>query len=443
MRHKIFAGALLFCMAGWLGHSPAWAQQQQPGGYTRQEYDAYQAAVNEKNAQQRIKLLDDFVAKYPQSELMIYLYRPYYLGYYELKNFPKAIEYSDKLLAQGEKVDVNGRLEALAARAQAFFLGSNQRALLTPEQLTKTQQAAAEGLKVVSAWPKPEAMTEEQYKAQIRSLNILFNSIGGIASQQLKDYTSAITYFRAAIALDPSDARSHYLLGLSYLQHNSAQHLDGFWSLARAIALKVPNDNQVRTYLRNQMMRYQQPQCDAELDKQVTELLALAAASADRPESYKFYSFADLEKARENVATFMDSLKAGGEPAKLTWLSVCGLEFPDVAVKVIETAEPASATDPIVMKVCRASTPEELEACAAANMEIKVTDQPDAKRVTKDSYVRFTGTLSGYQPEPFMLFWDKAKINAEDIPEAKPEAPAKKTTKKAPTKRPPTKGSTQ
>jgi hypothetical protein len=69
-----------------------------------------------------------------------------------------------------------------------------------------------------------------------------------------------------------------------------------------------------------------------------------------------------------------------------------------------------------------------------ANMEVKLEGQPDAKRIEKDQGVRFSGTLADYTPDPFLLRWEKAKVNPEDIPEDK-AAPGKK----APTKRPPRK----
>ena len=33
----------------------------------------------------------------------------------------------------------------------------------------------------------------------------------------------------------------------------------------------------------------------------------------------------------------------------------------------------------------------------------------------KDDFVRFTGTLSGYTQSPFLLTWDNAKVNPEDL----------------------------
>jgi hypothetical protein len=50
--------------------------KQQP--YTMAEYNSYQAAAAEKNPAAQIKLLDDFVAKYPASALLNYIYPLYY-----------------------------------------------------------------------------------------------------------------------------------------------------------------------------------------------------------------------------------------------------------------------------------------------------------------------------------------------------------------------------
>ena len=62
--------------------------------------------------------------------------------------------------------------------------------------------------------------------------------------------------------------------------------------------------------------------------------------------------------------------------------------------------------------------------------------QPEAARLNKDETPapRFTGFLESYDPAPaFMLHWDKAKVNAEDLPKEK-EKPA--TRKKPPVRRP-------
>ena len=71
--------------------------------YTMAEYNSYQAAAAEKNPAQQIKALDDFVSKYPNSALLIYVYPLYVQAYGQLKNYQKVIEYSDKVVGLGAK----------------------------------------------------------------------------------------------------------------------------------------------------------------------------------------------------------------------------------------------------------------------------------------------------------------------------------------------------
>jgi hypothetical protein len=67
---------------------------------------------------------------------------------------------------------------------------------------------------------------------------------------------------------------------------------------------------------------------------------------------------------------------------------------------------------------------------------VKVVGQPDAARLQKGDGVRFSGTVVRYDPDPaFMLHWDKAKVNPEDIP-AEKAAPGRRTPHKVPPKKP-------
>src|SRR5271168_319272 len=102
---------------------PAFAGQdagasKQP--YTMAEYNAYQAAAAEKNPVAQIKLLDDFVSKYPNSELLKYVYPLYYQAYSAQKNYQRAIEYADKTVALGDKIDANTKFYALYVHAVSY-----------------------------------------------------------------------------------------------------------------------------------------------------------------------------------------------------------------------------------------------------------------------------------------------------------------------------------
>ena len=414
--------------------APQAAPDQAKPGYSLAEYNQYQAADKEQNPQQKVKLLDDFVKAYPNSSLMPYIYRDYYTAYMGLKNFAQSIEYADRMIALGDKIDTTGRLEAYYTRAQAFYLGMSDKALQTPDSLTKTRDAAIAGLKTLEDLKKPDNVDAAQFEQQKKGVKVLFNAVAALSSTSMKDFAAAAGYYKTLLSIDPNDAVSHYRLGIVYLQMTPPMGSDGFWELARAIDLKIPNDAQVRAYLKNQIIRYQQPACDKLVDDQMNELLTSASSATDRPSTLNVPSAADLQKARDDTANFIPALTAGGDAGKAMWLASCGLEYPDVGVRVMEP--PMVEGDTVTLKVFRGATPEEIEAATMANMTVKIDGQPEAKKLDKDAVVRFTGTLTGYTQNPFMLMWDKAKINMEDLPEEK--GPAKKgPAKKAPAKKAP------
>jgi tetratricopeptide (TPR) repeat protein len=440
---RILTGAGLLGIALGFGSSAAsvWAAPQaagqagqaKPGSYTMAEYNQYQAADKEQNPQAKVKALDDFVKAYPNSTLMPYIYRDYYQTYMALKNFAQAIEYCDRMIALGDQIDTTGKLEAYYMRAQAYYLGSGaDKTMQATDAATKARDASAAGLKVLDDLKKPDNVDQKQFDTQKKGVQVLFNAVAALASTFMKDYPAAAASYKTVLSITPDDPVTHYRLGIVDLQVTPPAASDGFWELARAIDLKIPNDAQVRAYLKNQIVRYQQPACDKLVDDQVTELLTLAATATDRPATLNVPSAADLQKARDDTANFIPNLVAGGDAGKVMWLASCGLEYPDVGVRVMDA--PAVEGDNVTLKVFRGNTPEEIEAATMANMTVKVEGQPEAKKLEKDAVVRFTGTLTGYTQSPFMLTWEKAKINMEDLPEDK--GPAKKgAAKKAPAKK--------
>ncbi len=265
---------------------------------------------------------------------MPYIYRAYYLTDYALKNYAGTLEYADRQIALGDKIDAQGRLEAEVARAQAYYVGSSEKPSRHPTCRPKRATPPSQGLKSLDDWKKPDAMAQDAYDQTKKGYTVLFNTIAAMTSMSLKDYPSAATYYKAVLATDPTDAVSHFRLGVVYLQMTPPQGTDGFWELARSIALKAPNAAQVQTYLKNQLIRYQQPACDQLVTDQITELVTLAGSSADKPATLNVPSAADLQKARDDTANFLPALKAGGDAGKVMWLASCGLEYPDVGVRI-------------------------------------------------------------------------------------------------------------
>jgi tetratricopeptide (TPR) repeat protein len=436
--------ALLVALGLVLGSTPAAkaqaaAQDTGKQAYTVPEYNAYQAAAAEKNPAQQIKLLDDFVSKYPNSALLVYVYPLYYQAYGALKNYPKVIEYADKLLALGDKTDAPVRYQAYFARAFAY---TN----LPPAQqqdkdlATKAREAAASGLKTLGDVKKPDNITDADWVKQTQQPKILFNYASAIACASLKDFSCAVDSYKAVLALNPDDAVTSYRIGQTYLAMTPPQSMDAFWFFGRAVTSKGATEaqsKQVKGYLRKLLANYQGGAvCDSLTDAELNELLQLATSAPERPASYTISSSADLDAARKDmtIASVFADLKTGGDKAKVTWLASCGLEFPDVPGKLLEVVPSTTPGDPITLKVTFVTSQAEFDAATTPNMDVKVVGQPEAARLEKDNPVRFTGTLSAYDPGPaFMLHWDKAKVNAEDIPKEK-AAPKKPVRRPAPKK---------
>jgi len=407
--------------------------------YTMAEYNSYQACAAEKNPQAQVKCLDDFVAKYPNSALLVYIYPLYYNAYSQLKNWSKVIEFADKLLALGDKVEPPIRYQAYYARAFAY---SNMPAGPDVQaQAPKACEAAKAGLKTLSELKKPDNMSEEDFNKQKQQPAILFNYTLAQCSMIQKDYQTAIDSYKAVLEKNPDDAITSYKIGQAYMAMNPPQQMDAFWYFAKAASAKNANQTQatqVKTYLRKLIANYQGGNvCDNLVDAEFNELLQLASTSAERPASYKLISTADLDAARKDmtIASVIADLKAGGDKAKITWLAACGLEFPDVPGKLIEVTP---GSDAVQLKVAFVTSDAEFDAKTTPDMNVKVVGQPEASKLEKDNPVRVTGTLVAYDPEPnFMLHWDKAKVNAEDIPKEKEK---KGTTKKRPATKKPGRG---
>jgi len=423
--------------------APVLAQEANCSGpgqhYTMAEYNSYQAAAAEKNPAAQIKLLDDFAAKYPASCLANYIYPLYYKNYYGQKNFPKAIEYADKMVALGDRVTPGEKYEAYYVRAYSF------QSVATPDAASAkaARDAALAGLKTLDQVPKPDGVDQVKFDADKKQSQLLFNGTAANAAMAAKDYPAAIESFKAVLALAPDDLVSNYKIGQAYTAMAPPQPLDALWYFARAATSKSANEQQakqIKAYVRKLILNYQGGTvCDALTDAEMNELLQLAPNSMDRPASYKLYSSADLDGARKDmtIASVVTDLKAGGDKAKLTWTASCGLEFPDVPGKLIDITPGADA---INVKTAFVTTDAEFEAATTPNMDvtIKTADQPDAAKLEKGNPVRFTGTLESYDPDPaFMLHWDKAKVNEEDLPKKGPEK--KPAAKKPAAKKPGTK----
>jgi hypothetical protein len=420
--------------------APAAAQDANAPKYTLAEYNSYKACEGEANPAAKIKCLDDFVSKYPNSTLLKFVYPLYTQSYGAQKNYAKVMEYADKYAAQGgiEPGDHFNACYTHAAAYSALLQDPAQKTAAADPAIAKAAQAAAAcALDILPQVKKPDTpnVTEDAWAKQVLQFKTFLNGVSAQASMVAKDCAGAVTSYKAILALNPDDAISSYQLGRAYLCTNPPQQIDAFWSIARAVTSKSATQAQsdkVKKYLKSLIVNYQGGNvCDSLTDGELNELLQLAGSAVDRPGSYSLPSAADIATVQKDmtIASVFVDLKAGGDKSKLTWLAACGLEFPEVPGKVIEIVK----GDPIVLKIAFVTSDAEFDAATTPNMDVKVVGQPEAARVEKDSAVHFTGTLTSYDPDPsFFLHWDKAKVKEEYIPKEKgaPKKPVRRPARK-------------
>jgi hypothetical protein len=407
----------------------AQAAQQAPT-YTMQEYNSFQACQAEKDPQAKMNCLDDYMTKYPNSTLNKYVSPLYVQACSQLgqaKQYAKAISCADHVVGLGDKADVTARLQAIQIRVQAFSASFDPKGADASAELTKERDAALMGAQLLPKLPKPDSATDAQFEEQKKPAAAFFEGAAAMADSQLKDWPDAIDADKIVLVNTPNDAVTEYRLGLAYLAMNPPQSLDGFWSLARAVDLKITDADKVKDYLRKTIINYEQPNCDTLVDGQLNELLQLAANAPDRPATYTIPAAADLLKIAQasTIVTVLADLGGGGDKAKMTWLAICGAEFPEVVGKIIDVQKSDSFAD---FMVYFGATQEDVEAATTANMDVKVwtaaggvaadvTAQPDVLRLQKDDPIRFAGTLVSYDPTPFLLHWDKVKVDPTIIPD--------------------------
>src|SRR3989440_13038207 len=289
-----------------LAQAPAAAQDAAAAKgpkYTQAEYNAEQACAAEKVPAAIVKCADDFVSKYPNSDLLVYIYPLYYQAYSAQKNYQKMMEIADKLAALGDKIDALTRFNAYFSRALSYAgLNVKDTDPAAKDLATKAREAALLGLKTLDELKKPDNMSPEDFTKQKQPPAILFNYTAGNAAMTLKDYAAAVASFKAVLVLNPDDPIAYYNVGRAYQAMPPPQQMDAFWYFAKAVTAKGATEaqsKQIKTYLRKLIANYQGGNvCDSLTDAELNELLQLASTSAERPESYKLPSSADLDAVR-------------------------------------------------------------------------------------------------------------------------------------------------
>ena len=245
------------------------------------EYNAYMAAVQAQDPNQKAAALEGFLNQYPNSVMKSDALEMLMGAYQAGNNAAKMADTATRLLQADPK--------STAALAVLSFLTKNKiqtQDANNPQQLqadaAQAQQYAQQGLQALQSQTKPEGVSDADWQNRVKQLTGLFNSTLGFTYLQQKDYPNAAKYLEEQVKANPQDLESTYQLTLAMLEQKPINP-QGLWYGARAVNLAGSNaaaQQQIDKYVKNRYIRYHGD------DSGYTDLIA-AGASPTQPAGWK------------------------------------------------------------------------------------------------------------------------------------------------------------
>ena len=389
------------------------------------EYNAYVAALGEQVPAKKIQMLDEFLAKYPNTVVK-----------------EDALEL--KLVAQQQA----GLPFDATARQVLQVNPKNFRALVvlsfvfaqTPlnpadpqlaQKLSEAEELAKRGLEQVGVLPKPENVSDADFLKSKNVAGATFLQVLGIAALTRKDLPGAQSALRQSGELNPDNAPVFYNLGVAYISERPPKASECFWAFARAIAVEGSNalppagKQQVDDYLKKVYTQYHGS--EEGLDK----LKQDAKASAFPPAGFKVMSRSEIEAAKPapppppkptspesmTFSQMKEALAGGGAPAKALWGKLNGmtLALEGQVVSALPKAAPRT--------VRLALLPETAE--QTGFYDLVLTLVKPGRPLATGKKVQFEGRVNSFKEVPFSLALVDGKITTPE-----PPAPAKKATRR-------------
>src|SRR5579871_31018 len=378
------------------------------------EYNAYVAAIQQKDPNAKISGLEAFLTQYPNSVMKNQALEVLMGTYQQTGNVKKATETAAKL------VTVN------PCQVPALFLLTyvNRVTAQSGDANGKQESADAEkygqqGLDCLPKYQKPEGTSDADFQTQTKTMKENFNAGIGWGALQDKDYAKAAQYLKAAVESNPPDSEKDlallYPLALSYLQQNPPDYQNGVWYAARAAAV-APAASQpgIEKYARSQYIKYHQG--DDGWDNVINAAKAggpqVPIPAPPTPADQAHDMVAKTPPDKMDFATWEFVLSNGSQADQDTvWNAIKG--------KAVQMNGTIISTEPEQFMIAGSS--DDIDA-KKADITLKFEEKVPTRLVPKDgASFDFQGEPASYTPNPFMMVMEKGRLL-----NAKPAAPAHK-----------------
>jgi tetratricopeptide (TPR) repeat protein len=384
---------------------------------SQEEYNAYQAMAKEADPQQKIVLAQAFLQKYPDSAVKSLVYVTLMNTYQQVGDTAKAIDTAKQVL----QADPDN-LDALRYLSFAFPFTFKPDDPNATAELSRAESDAKHGLELLAKLQKPANVPEDQFNQAVKGLRDIFNSAIGFVALQRKDYPSAIASFKAAVEDNPSDLYASYRMGVAYLMSTPPDFNDGFWYLARAVALgraaKTSDTSGIEKYLDQAYVNYHGNKDGLE------NIITQAATSATPPADFQVAQLKPpAPTGNPNVDNFNKvtfPLKLGGPRAQQAWAQLKGQ--PLGLGGFVNSVDKDPNSGAYLVRIAL----DQSKASASYDIVLQDSTQPKAADLSEGDPVRFQGTIASYTADPsFSLTLSNGKINDDDLEAAAARAKTK------------------
>ncbi|HXJ86491.1 MAG TPA: hypothetical protein VMS18_06725 [Candidatus Binatia bacterium] len=384
--------------------APAQGQAQGPVIKDPAEYNAYVAAVQQKDPSAKISGLEAFLTQYPNSVMKNQALELLMGAYQQSNNMQKTTDTATKLVASDP---CNMRALALLsyfdrARAQSG----------DPNAIQLLADAKKYGEQGLGCWPK---VTDADIKKMQPQMDSIFHSAVGIADCQSKDYAGCIPELKPVADANPTDFSVIYPLALAYWPDPKTpttpdNSLNAIWYSARASAVAPAQlQAQIEKYARGLYVRYHGG------DDGWPEVLAKAKAGTAAPAD-----LATLIKPAPTPAEQAHNMVQQTAPDKMDFaqwefiLSNGSQEDQDavwnaIKGKPVQMVGKVISAEPDTFMIAGSS--DDIDS-NKPDITLKFEDKVPVKMIPKDGTdnFQFQGEPASYTPNPFMMVMEKGQL---------------------------------
>jgi tetratricopeptide (TPR) repeat protein len=193
--------------------APLSMDNPQPPAASPEEEAAYKAFTGATDPNQKIKLGEDFVQKYPASRYRAAVYQGLVQGYFVTQQVPKLLDAGDKEL----ELNPNDS-PVLAVVAQTIARTFNPKAPDADKQLAKAEQYSKKAIEITPTLTKPDNLTDEAFTSAKNDTLAMAHGGLGLVYVRKGQFDQAIPELEQAVKADTHpepDPVNYYLLGLA------------------------------------------------------------------------------------------------------------------------------------------------------------------------------------------------------------------------------------